>query len=87
MAFFENFTFTFIVCCARVLAEFSRGFIEEVTCNITLTSSDFYNLKFSSSEIPKNYLLLNSTSKIITSKIMQSKLLDLIINATPNLLI
>ena len=73
----------------RVGLEFTAGIIEEVTFNITRSAAAH------AAEIPENIngkviskdQFITSTSAVVSSKIAQTKLFDLIAGATPNLII
>ena len=87
---FRNFTgFSFVGKVGKVGLEFTAGIVEEVTMNITGSAAAH------AAEIPPNINVkfiskdqfITSTSAVVSSKIVQTKLLDVIVGATPNLLI
>ncbi|MEX1383466.1 hypothetical protein [Lutibacter sp.] len=86
----RNFTgFSFVGKIGKVGFEFTAGIIDEVTFNITGSAAAH------ATEIPENINVkfiskdqfITSTSAVVTSKIAQTKLFDLIAGATPNLII
>ena len=87
---FRNFTgFAFVGRIGKVGIEFTAGIIEEVTFNITGSAvahaaevPENINVKFISKD-----QFITSTSAVVSSKIVQTKLCDLIACATPNLII
>lgn len=87
---FRNFTgFSFVGKVGKFGLEFTAGIVEEVTFNITNSAAAH------AAEIPPNTNVkfiskdqfITSTSAVVSSKIVQTKLLDVIVGATPNLLI
>jgi len=80
---------SFIAEVGRVTLEFSVGMLEEVTLNATSTGVA------NAAEIPQNMnvnviskdQLITTTSALVSSKIAQTKLVDVIAGATTNLLI
>jgi hypothetical protein len=87
---FRNFTgFSFVGKIGEVGLEFTAGIIEEVTFNSTSSAAAH------AAEIPENINVkfiskdqfITSTSPVVSSKIAQTKLFDLIAGATPNLII
>ena len=87
---FRNFTgFSFVGKIGKVGLEFTAGIIEEVTFNIT------GSVVAHAAEVPENINVkfiskdqfITSTSAVVSSKILQTKLVDVIVGATPNLLI
>ena len=87
---FKNFTgLSFVGKVGKIGFEFSAGIIEEITFNITGSAAAHaaeitpnINVKFISKD-----QFITSTSAVVSSKIVQTKLLDVIAGATPNLLI
>ena len=73
----------------KVGLEFTAGIVKEVTFNITGSAAA------DATEIPENINIkfiskdqfLTSTSAVVTSKVVQAKLLDIIVSAAPNLII
>ena len=87
---FRNFTgFSFVGKIGKLGLEFTAGIVEEVTFNITGSAAAH------AAEIPENINLkfiskdqfITSTSAVVSSKIAQTNLFDLIAGATPNLII
>ena len=86
----SNFTgFSFIAKLGTVGFEFTAGLIEEVTLNVTSSVAahaaeipEYINVKL----ISKNQFIA-SIYTVVTSKIAQTKLFDLIASATTNLII
>ena len=87
---FRNFTgFSFVGKIGKVGLEFTAGIVEEVTFNITGSAAAH------AAEIPENINVkfiskdqfITTTSAVVSSKIAQTKLFDLIAGATPNLII
>lgn len=87
---FRNFTgFSFVGKVGQLGLEFSAGLVEEITFNLTTSAAAH------AAEIPSNINLqfiskdqfITSTSAVVSSKIVQTKLLDVIVGATPNLFI
>lgn len=86
----RNFTgFTFVGKVGKFGLEFTAGMLEEVTFNVTGSAAAHaaeiptdMNVKF----ISKNQFI-TSTFTLVGSKTVQTKLLDVIVSATPNLLI
>lgn len=87
---FKNFTgFSFVGKIGKYGFEFTAGMVEEVTLNITGSAAAH------AAEIPQNInlkviskdQLITGTSAVVSSKIVQTKLFDVIVGATPNLLI
>ena len=86
----KNFTgFSFIAKIGKTSFEFAAGIVEEVTLNVTGAAAA------NVIEIPPNMNVkliskdqfITGTSAVVSSKIIQTKLLDVIVGATPNLLI
>ena len=87
---YRNFTgFSFVGKIGKVGLEFTAGIVEEVALNITGGAAAAH-----AAEIPENINVkfisndqfITSTSAVVSSKIAQTKLFDLIAGATPNLL-
>lgn len=87
---FRNFTgVSFVGKVGRFGLEVTAGIVEEITFNITGSAAAH------AAEIPSNINVkfiskdqfITSTSALVSSKIVQTKLLDVIVGATPNLLI
>ena len=87
---FRNFTgITFIGKVGKLGLEFTAGVIEEITFNMT------HSAAVNATEIPTDINIkliskdqfISTTSAVVGSKILQTKLLDVIVGATPNLLI
>jgi hypothetical protein len=87
---FRHFTgFSFVAKVGTHAIEFTAGIVEEVTFNLTNSAVSH------AAEIPQNInvnliskdQLITSTSAVLSSKIVQTKLFDVIVGATPNLLI
>ena len=86
----RNFTgFAFMAKVRNGTIEFAAGIIEEVTFNITGSAAAHaaeiptdINVEFISKD-----KFITTTSAIVSSKIVQTKLIDVIVGATPNLLI
>ena len=87
---FRNFTgVSFVGKVGKFGLEVTAGIVEEITFNITGSAAA------NATEIPSNINVkfiskdqfITSTSAIVSSKIVQTKLLDVIVGATPNLLI
>jgi len=87
---FRNFTgFSFVAKVGKYGLEFTAGIVEEVTFNLTNSAVSH------AAEIPENInvkliskdQLITSTSAVLSSKMVQTKLFDVIVGATPNLLI
>ena len=87
---FRNFTgISFVGKLGKFGLEFTAGILEEVTFNITGSAAAH------AAEIPKNIdvkfiskdQFITTTSTVIGLKTVQTKLLDVIVGATPNLLI
>ena len=87
---FRNFTgFSFVGKIGKYGLEFTAGIVEEVTFNVSGSAAAHaaeipqnINIKF----ISKDQFIM-STSAVVSSKIAQTKLFDVIVGATPNLLI
>ena len=84
---FRNFTgFSFVGNIEKVGLEFTVGIVEEISFNVTAAHAaeilENINVKLISKD-----QFVTSTSAIVSSKIAQTKLFDVIISATPNLLI
>lgn len=89
---FRNLNFTglsFVGKVGKFGLEFSAGIVEEVTFNITSAGAAHaaeiptdINVEFISKD-----KLITTTSAVVSSKIVQTKLIDVIVGATPNLLI
>ena len=81
--------FSFITKLGKFSFEFTAGIVEEVTFNVTGAAAA------NAAEIPSNMNVkliskdqfITGTSAVVSSKVMQTKLLDVIVGATPNLLI
>lgn len=81
--------FSFITKISKTGLEFAAGIVEEVTFNVTGAAAAH------AAEIPPNMNVkliskdqfITGTSAVVSSKIIQTKLLDVIVGATPNLLI
>lgn len=87
---FRNFTgFSFVGKVGKFGLEFTAGMVEEVSFNITGSAAAH------AAEIPTHIngefiskdKLITTTSAIVSSKIIQTKVIDVIVGATPNLLI
>ena len=87
---FRNFTgFSFVGKIGKVGLEFTAGIVEEVAFNITGSAAAH------AAEIPENINVkfiskdqfITSTSAVVSSKIAQTNLFDLVARATPNLII
>ena len=87
---FRNFTkHSFVTKIGKVGIEFTAGIVEEVTFNLTGAAAA------NAAEIPENLNVkfiskdqfITTTSAVVSSKISQTKLFDLIAGATQNLLI
>ena len=87
---FRNLTgVTFVGKLGKYGFEFTGGLIEEVTFNVTGSAAAH------AAEIPQNINLkfiskdqfITGTSAVVSSKIAQTKLIDVIASATTNLLI
>lgn len=87
---FRNFTgFSFLGKVGKFGLEFTAGIVEEVTFNITGSAAAHaaeiptdINVEFISKD-----KFITTTSAVVSSKIVQTKLIDVIVGATPNLLI
>ena len=86
----RNFTgFSFVAKVSKAGLEFTAGIIEEVTFNITRSAAAH------AAEIPTDInvgfiskdKLVTTTSAVVSSKILGTKVIDLLVGATPNLLI
>ena len=86
----RNFTgFSFVGKVGRIGLEFTVGIFEEVTLNITGSAAAH------AAEIPENINVefiskdqfITSTSAVVSSKIVQTNIFDLISGATTNLII
>ena len=87
---FQNFTgLSFVKKVGKFSLEFSAGIIEEITFNVTGSAAAH------AAEIPQNMNVkfmskdqfIASTSAVVSSKIAQTKLIDIIAGATTNLLV
>ena len=87
---FRNFTgLSFVGKIGKHTVDFAVGFVEEVTFNVTGAAAA------NAAEIPDNFditliskdKLITSTSAVVSSRLLQTKVLDVIAAATPNLLI
>lgn len=87
---FRNFTgFSFVGKVGTIGLEFTAGVVEEVTLNITGAAAAH------AAEIPTDLhvefiskdKLIPTASAVVSSKIVRAKLIDVIVGATPNLLI
>ena len=87
---FRNFTgFSFVGKVGKFSLEFTTGIVEEITFNITGAAAA------NAAEIPQNInvnfiskdQIMTGTSVVVSSKIAQTKLIDVIAGATTNLLI
>ena len=87
---FRNFTgFSFVGKVGTLGLEFTAGMVEEVTFNLTSAAGAHaaeiptdINVEFISKD-----KLVTTTSAVVSSTIVQTKLIDVIVGATPNLLI
>ena len=87
---FRNFTgISFVGKVGKVGLEFSAGIVEEVTFNLTSSAAAHaaeiptdINVEFISKD-----KFITTTSAVVSSRIVQTKLIDVIAGATPNLLI
>lgn len=86
----RNFTgLSFVVKVGKVGLEFTAGVVEEVTFNITNAAAAHaaeiptdMNVEFISKD-----RFIATTSALASTQIVQSKLVDVIVGATPNLFI
>ena len=84
-----NKTFTFLGRIGTFTFEFTAGVLEEVTLNVTGSAAA------NAAELPQNIdvnfiskdQLITTTSAVVSSKIAQTKLIDVVAGATTNLLI
>ena len=86
---YRNFTgLSFVGKVGKFGVEFAAGIVEEVTFNITGSAAAH------AAEIPTDINVeliskdkfITTTSAVVSSKIVQTKLIDVIVGATPNLL-
>ena len=90
---FRNFTgVSFVGKVGKFGLEFSAGILEEVTLNMTSSAAAHaaeipIDIKDINVEFISKDKFITTTSAVVSSKIVQTKLIDVIVGATPNLLI
>ena len=87
----KNFTgVSFVGKIGKLSLEFTAGLVEELTFNITAVHAaeipQDITQNISGKFISKDQII-TTTSAVVSSKIVQTKVVDLIIGATPNLFI
>lgn len=85
---FKNLTVSFVAKVGRFGIEFTTGVFDELALNVTGSAANAaelpkdINVKF----ISKNQFITGTTA-VVSYKIVQTKIFDLIVGATPNLII